>query len=401
MVDNNDGSIVTNYVVPFLFRSGTVIVGLVAVVAGILYAKQDSLLYFPEIGGIPRRPRNNPRKYRSPQEYDLPFEEHFIRCSDGVSIHAWWIRSNKVDHSKKIPTIIMFHGNAGNIGLRLPNAALMVQHLKCHVLMVEYRGYGDSDSVVPNEVGLKLDAEAALRFVADSPSNDNQPVFLFGRSLGGAVAIHLAHYAERNNIPVAGVMVENTFLSISKMVDAIMPLVAPLKGFILRIGWDSERLLPKTMAPVLFLAGARDELVPHGHMQRLYELSHSELSEIFVIENGTHNDTWMKGGNLYWVRLIQFMAKVQQGSQNISNNIEVPDKRMDLNMDGSASEFRHRRTSIDDHSAVRMGGDDIPQNSATGTSSIPTMPNHLFGMAKEATLSGRGPTSPLVKLSVV
>lgn len=47
MTDSNDGSIVSNYVVPFLLRSGTVIVGLVAVVAGILYVKQDSLLYFP------------------------------------------------------------------------------------------------------------------------------------------------------------------------------------------------------------------------------------------------------------------------------------------------------------------------------------------------------------------
>lgn len=343
-----------------------------------------------EIGGIPRRPRNNPRRYRSPQEYDLPFEEHFIRCSDGVSIHAWWVRYTGASNDNKVPTIIMFHGNAGNIGLRLPNAALMVQHLKCHVLMVEYRGYGDSDSVVPNEVGLKLDAEAALRFVAESSSHGG-PIFLFGRSLGGAVAIHLAHYAECNNIPVAGVMVENTFLSISKMVDAIMPLVAPLKGFILRIGWDSERLLPKTKVPVLFLAGDRDELVPHAHMQQLHRLSPSEFSQLYVIENGTHNDTWMKGGKMYWIRLAQFMATAQQAPQYTSNGntFVAQPTQVDVGMDGSASEFRHRRTSVEDSSSVRMGGEDDPKNSATGTSSIPTMPNHLFGMAKEAAMSGR------------
>mmetsp|Transcript_9327 Transcript_9327/g.14374 ORF Transcript_9327/g.14374 Transcript_9327/m.14374 type:complete len:396 (+) Transcript_9327:162-1349(+) len=349
-----------------------------------------SLSCIEEIGGIPRRPRKNPRRYRSPQEYDLPFEEHFIRCSDGVSIHAWWVRYTSGGNDNKVPTMIMFHGNAGNIGLRLPNAALMVQHLKCHVLMVEYRGYGDSDSVVPNEVGLKLDAEAALRFVAESSSHDG-PIFLFGRSLGGAVAIHLAHYAESNNIPVAGVMVENTFLSISKMVDAIMPLVAPLKGFILRIGWDSERLLPKTKVPVLFLAGDRDELVPHAHMQQLHRLSPSELSQLYVIKNGTHNDTWMKGGKMYWIRLRQFMATAQQAPQHTSNGITfvAQPTQMDVGMDGSASEFRHRRTSVEDSSSVRMGGEDDPKNSATGTSSIPTMPNHLFGMAKEAAMSGR------------
>jgi len=47
MTDSNEGSILSNYVVPFLLRSGTVLVGLVAVVAGVLYVKQDSLLYFP------------------------------------------------------------------------------------------------------------------------------------------------------------------------------------------------------------------------------------------------------------------------------------------------------------------------------------------------------------------
>ena len=62
------------------------------------------------------------------------------------------------------------------------------------------------------------------------------------RSLGGAVAFHLAAYCESKNINLAGVIVENTFLSIAKMVDTLMPLVAPLKPLVLRIGWDSEKV---------------------------------------------------------------------------------------------------------------------------------------------------------------
>jgi pimeloyl-ACP methyl ester carboxylesterase len=118
------------------------------------------------VGGIPRRPRQNPRRYRSPQEHDLPFESHKITCSDGVMIHAWLILQPQPTTST-VPTILFFHGNAGNIGLRLPNAVQMYQHLKCNILMVEYRGYGDSDSVAPSEAGLKLDAEASLRFALD------------------------------------------------------------------------------------------------------------------------------------------------------------------------------------------------------------------------------------------
>jgi abhydrolase domain-containing protein 13 len=173
----------------------------------------------------------------------------------------------------KIPTIVFFHGNAGNIGLRLPNALQMLQYLGANVLLVEYRGYGDSDDAQINEAGLKLDSEAALQFIRTHPQVDPNQIFIFGRSLGGSVAFHLAQYAERKGIPIAGVIVENTFLSIAAMVDTLMPYVAPFKALILRIGWRSELIVPHLTVPILYLAGARDELVPHSHMLELYKKS--------------------------------------------------------------------------------------------------------------------------------
>lgn len=71
-------------------------------------------MYYPEIGGIPRRPSQNPRRYRSPAEHQVPFEEHMIRCDDGVRIHSWlMLRSEQDTGAKKVPTIVFFHGNAG------------------------------------------------------------------------------------------------------------------------------------------------------------------------------------------------------------------------------------------------------------------------------------------------
>ena len=141
-----------------------------------------------------------------------------IPCTDGVQIHSWLIRA-PTERWTQAPTIIFFHGNAGNIGLRLPNAFQMIQFLTCNVLLVEYRGYGDSDSVSPSESGLKLDAEAALAFAQQHADLDSSKLFIFGRSLGGSVAFHLAEYAAQRNIPLAGVLVENTYTSISRMVD--------------------------------------------------------------------------------------------------------------------------------------------------------------------------------------
>jgi hypothetical protein len=291
----------------FTLKASKVLGGLFVIVAGLLYVKQDKLLYFPEIGGIPRRPQSNPRGYRSPEERQLPYESHMISCADGVQIHAWLLRS--VPDSESAPTIVFFHGNAGNIGLRIPNAMQMVQYLNANVLMVEYRGYGNSDSVEPNEIGLKLDSQAALNYLGTLKNIDPNKIFIFGRSLGGSVAFHLAEYAERNGIPVAGVIVENTYTSISAMVDHLMPYLSPFKFLVLRISWDSAKIVPNITTPILFLAGARDELVPHDHMQILYDTARrSRHKHLHIIPDGTHNESWLQGGKEYWIAFANFMT---------------------------------------------------------------------------------------------
>lgn len=116
----------------------------------ILNAQQESLLYFPSIGGVPRHPSENPRRYRSPSEHNIPFETHMVKCADGIAIHSWLLYHPDNAQKRRVPTIIWFHGNAGNIGLRLPQAMQMFHYLKANVWMIEYRGYGDSNDARPN-----------------------------------------------------------------------------------------------------------------------------------------------------------------------------------------------------------------------------------------------------------
>jgi len=333
-------------------RVGTFALSLTALVATLLYVKQDSMLYFPEISGLPRRPNDNPARYRSPEEHQVPYEDLYIECEDGVTIHAWLILRTK--EKNDLPTLIFFHGNAGNIGLRIPNALHMLQHLNSNILMVEYRGYGNSDSIKPSEAGLKKDAQAAMKFISKHPKIDASKLFIFGRSLGGAVAFDLAQYAEENNIPLAGVIVENTFLSIARMVDQLMPMIAPLKSLVLRIGWNSCDIVPKLTLPVLYLAGLRDELVPHSHMRELFETTtKSRLPKIHLIKRGTHNETWLKGGQAYWDAIKSFMAEAQ-----------------------SACGSTVTSTSSKTESSTVIGAD--------SDSSIPIMPNGLVGIARES-----------------
>ena len=145
----------------------------------------------------------------------LDYEEVRIKTPDGEDLHAYFIRPSNKRASINV-TVLMFHGNAGNIGHRLPIAHVFEEFLGCHVLMMEYRGYGLSTGT-PDEKGLKLDSQAALDWIREREEIKNSSIVIFGQSLGGAVAIQLVARNQSKG-DITGLILENTFLSIRKMI---------------------------------------------------------------------------------------------------------------------------------------------------------------------------------------
>lgn len=134
----------------------TYMVGFVGLSVAMVWFKQEGMLYHPCVPQEKYRyPRNMPDGYRSPEEYGMPFKDVWIRTKDKVKLHAWFVKANP--NPRLCRTLIFFHGNAGNIGARLPNIDILVKHLKTNVLILAYRGYGDSEGK-PSEEGLNLDA---------------------------------------------------------------------------------------------------------------------------------------------------------------------------------------------------------------------------------------------------
>ena len=142
------------------------------------------------------------------------------------------------------------------------------------------------------------------------------------------MAFHLAQYSQSaasSFPPLAGLLIENSFLSISQMVDHLMPIVAPFKMLILRMNWNSGKIAPTIRIPTLFLAGAKDTLVPHSHMLELFNRMKmatkkmvsggKNLVRIHVVKNGTHNETWMQGGKHYWLAIQKFLEEVLEAEQ--------------------------------------------------------------------------------------
>ena len=213
-----------------------------------------------------RYPEDMPQGFRSPKEYGLLYEDVYITTKDNVKLHAWFIKAGK--NPKHFRTLIFFHGNAGNIGSRLPNLHLLINSLSVNILILAYRGYGHSEGK-PSEDGLKLDADATLEYLLTERDDiDKERIFVFGRSLGGAVATQLAISKPEG---VNGIIVENTFTSLSDMVDALLPFLTPFKFLVQRIFYPTVDKIGKVKCPILFIRGLRDEIVPCQQSLVLYD----------------------------------------------------------------------------------------------------------------------------------
>jgi abhydrolase domain-containing protein 13 len=209
-------------------------------------------------------PRNIPPGTRTevprPPQFGIEdYEELTLPTSDGETLSAFLIKPANKSRARPI-TILTFHGNAGNIGHRLPIANILANEIQCTTLMLEYRGYGLSTGN-PNEDGLRIDAQTGLDFIRSRDDLKGNKIVVYGQSLGGAVGIDLVAN-NKGTGDIKGLILENTFLSIAKMIPSVMPAakwITPL----CHEYWRSELMLPKiTDIPILFLSGLKDEIVP-------------------------------------------------------------------------------------------------------------------------------------------
>jgi pimeloyl-ACP methyl ester carboxylesterase len=208
-----------------------------------------------------------------------------------------------------------------DIGNLLVNCRQMHQYLRCNTLVIEYRGYGNSQGS-PSEHGLRLDALAGLEF-AEKLGREGRiaadRLFVFGRSLGGAVAIWLA--AQRPDA-FAGLIVENTFASIEDMAVVLLKRFAspgaferPLRAFLhlfMTSHWRSIDLAPTLQVPALFICGLADELVPPAHMKALFEATPGRAGSEKVfhgVPGGEHNTTFFEGGQPYYDAYAKFILR--------------------------------------------------------------------------------------------
>lgn len=296
---------------------------LIFATTGILYQAEDNFLFYPEL------PSHSRVFVPIPSMYGLPYENIFARASDGTMLHMFFICQPK-ERKHKSPTIVFLHGNAGNMGHRLQNSVGLYHNLHCNILLVEYRGYGLSEGN-PSEDGFYADARASIDYLYTRNDINFSEIIVFGRSLGGAVAIDLASRADYAH-KIWCVVVENTFTSIPEMAKVLL-------------GWRVLQYLPlafyknkflslfkvlQLRVPILFVSGLSDTLVPPRMMVDLHNRCGSARKQLVQFQTGTHNETWTVKG--YYHALAVFLQSCRlrtagEKTHNVDNElvgVEIP-----------------------------------------------------------------------------
>ena len=196
------------------------------------------------------------------------------------ALHAWWMPAARGDRK----VVLYFHGNEGNVSTSIGETALL-RGLGYSVLVIDYRGYGESDGAFPSETSVYEDAEAALAALLHEWRIRPDDIYVYGHSLGAAVAIDLA----AKHPELGGLIVESAFTSIYDMAKlesryGIFPV-----GMLLNQRFESINKVSRLSMPVLYIHGTADRVVPYNMGLELFQRSGGR-KRFVAVAGGGHDD---------------------------------------------------------------------------------------------------------------
>src|SRR5512134_772380 len=240
--------------------------------------------------------------HATPASYGLPFEEVWLSVAgnaDGARerVHGWWIPGPDAAAS----TLLYLHGARRNLSDNLFRIQRL-HRMGFAVLAIDYRGFGRSDGELPSEAQAYDDAVAAWQHLRRLEPDAGRR-FVYGHSLGGAVAIELA----TRNDDVAGLIVESTFTSMADMAEQ---MGYGGLGLVLTQRFDSLAKVATVKAPVLFVHGTSDRFVPPQMSERLYAAAR-EPKRLLLVESGNHSNVSAVAFDKYQAAVRDLLALVR------------------------------------------------------------------------------------------
>ena len=200
--------------------------------------------------------------------------------------------------------LLYLHGNGVNIGANAAHADRF-HRMGFTVLIIDYRGYGLSEGSFPNETSVYLDAATAWDYLVKQRQIQPSDIFIYGHSLGGAIAINLAVQQPK----AAGLIVESSFSSIQNVVSLRGQFKLFPVSFILNQRFDSINKVKNLQMPALFIHGTDDFVVPDSMSRQLYAAA-PEPKQLLIVPNAGHNDVAEVAGLQYFQTVQKFVKQV-------------------------------------------------------------------------------------------
>ena len=221
---------------------------------------------------------------RTPAEYQAKFDDVWLNVANAQSghnkLHAWWIPA--ITGHANAPAALYLHGAGFGISANLPRI-MKLRDEGFSVLAIDYRGFGLSDGELPSEATAYEDAQAGWNELVRRAPNAQH--FIYGHSLGGAVAMDLARTTAKD---AAGLVMESSFTSVREMQQYTsynwIPLAAVQTQY-----FDSLAKAPKLCMPTLFIHGSADYRIPVDVAKKLF-VAAPEPKRWLLVEGARHVD---------------------------------------------------------------------------------------------------------------
>ena len=242
--------------------------GLYLLICGVLYFKQEALLFYPQ---------KLPAAYR----FDFivgTYAEYPVVAADGTQLSGVLF---KVGSAKGL--VFFLHGNGGSLA-GWGDMALTYNRVGYDVFMLDYRGYGKSEGQITSQAQLLGDVDTAFKQVAARYLASKSRVIVVGYSLGTGPATWLA-----SRYPLDMLLLHAPYCSMADMAGHTVPIWPILPNCLLRYPLPTNEWIRQVKAPIVLFHGDRDGVIPYSSSVRLKALL--KPNDQFITINGSgHND---------------------------------------------------------------------------------------------------------------
>lgn len=221
-------------------------------------------------------------------------EPLILTTKDGINLEVLYFR-----HKKRTDRfVIYFHGNAGNLYHRIAEGKVIF-NMGYDLIISGYRGYGRS-SGEPTEQGIYEDGRCVLAYVTGTLNYSPGKIYLYGRSLGTTVAVHIAQ-----NTGLGGVILITPLTSAEEFITEKFPGLFRSFG---RRRFQSIEKINNLRSPLLIIHGTHDEVIPYSLGVKLHD-AYSGRKELVTIKGGGHNNLEFADPDLYWSSVKRFLGE--------------------------------------------------------------------------------------------